>query len=194
MFNRNCPTLEIGDIFLKNSNKTGAKIVKFFMQSKTVWHWIYEKITKKLQEVPYYHAGIVMTSGGEDFESTIFEQQWEFETSTFNYDWDCIVFRKRDLTLKEEDDIIKVATLHLGKKWDILNAVGKFLTWLTGLQWFANNVEIEGMDICICRVCRILKEAGIEDFNGADIDGLTTQTVYEYLENSPEWECVYVNK
>ena len=49
-----------GDIFLCDSPRFAATMVKFLMQSPTVWQQIWRFITGKLQPVRYYHAGMII--------------------------------------------------------------------------------------------------------------------------------------
>ena len=63
--------LQPGDIFMNDRpNKTGVKIVKFFMTSPTWIHHLWRKIRRTQEIVRFFHPGIV-----SDDTEKVFEQQ-----------------------------------------------------------------------------------------------------------------------
>ena len=55
------PELKCGDMFLEYSNRKIAKLVMFLMQEPTIWSWLYHKIFGGMNEVNFYHAGMILS-------------------------------------------------------------------------------------------------------------------------------------
>ena len=53
--------LKCGDVFLEYSNRKIAKLVMFLMQEPTIWSWLYHKIFGGMNEVNFYHAGMILS-------------------------------------------------------------------------------------------------------------------------------------
>ena len=80
----------------------------------------------------------------------------------------------------------------LGKKWDVLNAFGKFFTWLVGFKWFARRVEFPSQDICINRVIKWWIIGFGAELRGRHYSEWTTHSFYKYVKNNPDkFEIVY---
>ena len=147
--------LKKGDIFFTDSDKTGPKIVKFLMQSPTLFHWAIGKIggifskkfkAKFISPVRMYHAGIFLSP------EVFIEQQWKIEYNNNVQgilDKKHVIWRYKHLTEEQADKIQNLAESRLGTSYDLWLILGKTLTWLTGIKWFVKNVEAKNKDICI---------------------------------------------
>lgn len=184
---------QIGDIVLEDSNKTGAKIVKYFMRSKTLWIDLWRILTNKLEKVQYYHVAMLLSNGFNGFSNTatIAEQQWKVQLDDWNPNSRQIIFRKKDLKVEQQVSLKVIALNDMKKKWDVLNAIGKFLTWLTGIPLFARYVEFPGAEICVNRVASWYWKKDIDKFGVKNHSELTTHLLYKYLINNPNYEVVY---
>ena len=182
-----------GDIILENSNKTGAKIVKFFMQSPTCYQQLWRWFNKSLTSVPYYHVAMIINDGfnGHSGLADIVEQQWKVRLEDWNPTSDQIIFRRVDLTSVQASTLRIVALTDMDEKWDILNAIGKFLTWLTCIPLFAMFMQWPTQEICVCRVASWYERVLRERFGCLTHSEITTQRLYEYLMTSSKYQCVY---
>lgn len=184
------PKFQAGDIFLCDSDRTGAKIVKFFMTAPTIWQHLWRKITKKQQIVRYYHAGMIIT------DISMIEQQWkvQFGETPKIMSRRISIYRKKGLTDLQRQEICDRAVEDLGKGYDIVQILGKTLTWLTGIPYFARwfGIITKEQEICVTRVgewyfplCKF----------GVKTQGeLTTKIMDEYCASHlDEWELVYTN-
>lgn len=183
-------TPQVGDIFLNNSSRLGAKIVKFLQQEPTLWTWLYKKIFKKeMNAVNYYHAGMVIN------EKEIIEQQWKVQKDELDkiLTRDVIIFRKNSLTDEEKQILIKSSEEDLGKTYDILLMIGKLLTWLTGIKWFAEYVQFNDTEFCVSAVADWYWKIG-EHFELEAKELITSDIMEEYCLKSEEWDVVYINK
>jgi hypothetical protein len=177
---------QLGDIILEDSNKVGPRIVKFFMTAPTVYHHIYRAITRKQEIVDYYHVAMILN------ETEEIEQQSKVQISEWKKDHKQIIFRRIDLTLEEQQLLKKEALKDIGQGYDVLNCIGKFLTWLTGIKFFARYVEYPKAEICINRVSHWYKNALKEKFGAVTHSELTTQTIYTYLIQDIKYKIVYM--
>ncbi len=180
----------IGDIFLCDSDRTGAKIVKFLMQSPTVWHQIWRSIRGTLEPVDYYHGGMVIS------QEQIVEQQWKVQYKSLNkiLNRDIIFYRNKLLTQKDLLTISVRATEDIGKTYDIPQIIGKTLTWLTGIKLFTRILGAisKEEEICVTRIGDWYE--GICDFGVKTKHEITTKIIDEYCRSHPEeWEVVYLN-
>lgn len=184
----------IGDIFLCDSDRTGAKIVKFFMTAPTVYQHIWRKIRGTQERVRFYHAGLI--SG----ENEIIEQQGKVQYGTVEkiLSRKIIIYRMKNLTLEQKQQILNRAKADLGKGYDILQILGKTLTWLTGIKFFTviAGKLTPNQEICVTRVVAWFKD--ICDFGVSDPSLATTKIVDEYLYKEcyegVNWEVAYENK
>lgn len=183
---------KIGDIILEDSKQTGPKIVKFFMTAPTWYQYIWRVITGKQEKVEYYHVEMMINDGFSGFsgQADIIEQQWKVQLADWNPNTKQIIFRKKDQDWNNRH-LKEIALKDIGKKWDVLNAVGKFLTWLTGIPLFARYVEWPSAEICINRVAYWYREAIGEKFGAKTHSELTTHSLYKYLINNDDYEVVY---
>lgn len=182
--------IQRGDLFLVDSDKTGAKIVKFFMTAPTWYQHLWRKIRGTQEEVKFYHVGMFID------RNTIIEQQSKvIEKSSSKIlstgDRVCII-RKVGITAEEKDELIRIAREDLGEGYDVVNCIGKFLTWLTGITLFARYVEIPNQEICVCRGAYWYRRALEILFGAKRHSELTTHKVYKYTDANPdELKIVY---
>jgi len=184
------PTFQTGDIFFVDSNKTGPKIVKMFQSAYTWVHYLWGKATGTLEKVLYFHVGCFSDS------TNLIEQQGRVIVrsankllSTHN---EVLVVRHRMLSGNERKYWLNVAMEDLDEGYDIVNCIGKFLTWLTGIPYFAMYLQMPDQDICINRVAYWYKKTFQVTFGARTHSELTTHTLYKYIISHPnEWEIVY---
>lgn len=180
----------IGDIFLCASSRLSAKIVMFLQQESTIWTWLYKKIFKKeLNQVNYYHAGMVISN------TQIIEQQWKVQEDELDkiLTRDVIIFRKNNLTEEQRQTLFFSATMDLNKTYDILLMLGKTFTFLTGIKWFAKNIQSKDKEFCISAVADWFWQIN-ERFGLEAKELITTDIMEEYCLKSEDWKTVYLNK
>lgn len=179
-----------GDIFLIDSNKTGAKIVKFFQTAPTWYQHLWRKIRKTQETVLYYHVGMFTSQ-----EKIIEQQAKVVEKSSHRIlatDKKIFIARRKYISATQKKKLLKEAFEDLGKGYDILNCIGKFLTWLTGFPIFARYLEYPDQEICINRVAQWYKTALGETFGAKTHSELTTHLIYKYIKSYPKiWKVVY---
>jgi len=180
---------QCGDFFLCDSDRLAAKMVKFLMQSPTIYQQIYRFFRRTLEPVRFYHAGLILGN-------QIIEQQSKVQYGETNkiLSRKIIIYRKKNLTESELVTIKKRAIADLGEGYGILLVIAKTLTWLTGLTLFVNILGAldREHEICINRVCKWYNH--ICDFGSDKYFVDNTKTVDEYCQNHPEeWEIVYRN-
>lgn len=178
-----------GDIFLTDSSRLGARIVKFLMKSPTVWHHILRMITHTMNDVEYYHVGMVTKEG------LVIEQQKEVEyediydaiTKKKKY----IVYRKKNLLPEQIEDLIRTSDKDIGKSYDVLLIFGRLLTWLTGIKWFCRNMQSREKEFCVTRVALWYKVCTGETFGCKTHHEVTTDIIDDWCRARPdEWEVV----
>jgi len=182
---------QIGDIILEDSQRFGAKCVKFLMQSPTIWHQIYRWITGQLEHVSYYHVAMMLKKTSKDVIEIV-EQQKTVQIDDWNPNVKQIIFRKINLTNDEQTELFQEAYVSLGQGYDILNVFGNLFTWLTGIKWFCRYMEAKNKDICVNRVASYYWNTTSERFGVKTHSELTTHTLYKYLLDNPNWEVVYI--
>jgi hypothetical protein len=183
-------TILDGDFFLIDSDKTGPKIVKFFQTAPTWYQHLWRKIRGTQEQVLYYHVGQFIEV---DNKVRIVEQQGRVmlrdESHTnkvLNTSNRLCIIRMRHITDKQRFNLKKRALEDLGEGYDIVNCIGKFLTWLTGLKFFARYVEWPQQEICINRVAKWYRDVIGEKFGAKAHSELTTHTMYKYVKANPE--------
>lgn len=183
---------QAGDIFLNDSNKLGAKIVKFLQQSPTIYSQIYRFFTHKLEPVRYYHAGMVYS------ESQIIEQQWKVQLDDLNkiLSRRIIIYRFKPFASHESQrTLVKARALEdLDKIYDIPQLIGKTLSWLTGIKLFVRLLGAfsKEQEICVTRIGDWFE--GLCDFGVKTKHEITTKIIDEYCQAHPEkWETIYQN-
>ncbi len=183
---------QIGDIILSDSDKTGPKIVKFFMTAPTVFQHLWRKIRDTQEKVEYYHASMVINNdfNGQTNLVDIIEQQAKVQLSDWSLNKRQVIFRKKDLTIEEQRVLKEVSLKDLGRGYDVLNCFGKFLTWLTGIKLFARYLEWPKTEICINRVLSWYWKIG-EKFDYQTHSEATTHTWYKKLLANSNYEIVY---
>jgi len=184
---------QIGDIILEDSNKTAAKIVKFFMTAPTWYQYLWRAIIRKQDIVNYYHVAMIINNGFSGFtgKTDIIEQQTKVELADWNPKTHQIIFRKRNLTSEQLQTLKTIALEDIGRGYDVLNILGKTLTWLTGIQLFGRYLEWPRAEICINRVAYWYKEVLCVTFGTKTHTELTTHLLYLYLLQSSEYMLVY---
>jgi len=189
-----------GDIFFTDSDKTGPKIVKFLMQSPTVWHWALGKFlgmfSKKLKAkfispVRMYHAGMFLDEGN------IIEQQWPVQTrplkDTKILGGKHCIWRYKHLTEGQAVALQILAESRIGTTYDIQLILGKTMTWLTGIQWFVRNVEAKDKDICITFVAYLYFKTINYNWGRKTWHEITTDIMDDWNVAHPEdWDLISV--
>lgn len=181
---------QVGDIFLCDSDRGAAKMVKFLMQSPTVWQQIWRWMTKRLQPVRYYHAGLILS------QEQMIEQQGKVqygETAKI-LSRRITIFRKTGLTLQQAVDISEAAKGDLGEGYGVMSVFGKLFTWLTGCPLFTDIMHIGDADICVNRIAYWYWKSDGDLFGVKNFRRTTTKTMDEYLMKKENgWEIVYTN-
>lgn len=181
---------QTGDIFLCDSDRMGAKMVKFFMQAPTLWQWIWRYMLNTQETVRFYHAGMILN------ETQIIEQQGKVQIDDINkiFPRKIVIYRMKYLTPTSQLIIQTRAKSDIGKTYGIVLVLAKTLTWLTGLTLFVNvfGALDRQHEICINRVCKWYNH--FCDFGSKKYFVDNTKTVDEYCQKHPEeWEVVYQN-
>ena len=90
-----------GDVFLCDSPRFSATMVKFLMQSPTVWQQVWRYMFNTLQPVRYYHGGLVI---GDQ----IIEQQGvvQYGITDKILSRKITIYRKKSLTNQQRIDLI----------------------------------------------------------------------------------------
>jgi len=179
-----------GDIFLCDSDRMGAKIVKFLQQSPTIWQQIWRYIRRTLEPVRFYHAGMILS------DEQMIEQQWKVQLDNTDkiLSRTVIIYRYKNLTINQETELYNLAMEDLGKTYDIPQLIGKTLTWLTGIKFFVRLLGAfsKEEEICVTRIGDWYKE--ICSFGVKTQHEITTKIIDEYCQNHPEeWKIVYQN-
>jgi hypothetical protein len=180
---------QAGDIFLCDSDRTAVKMVKFLMQSPTVWQQIWRWMTKRLQVVRYYHAGMVIN------DTQMIEQQGkvQYGETVKILSRRITIYRKKSLTLQQCVDLVEAGKTDIGEGYGVLSVIGKALTWLTGLTFFEDVMHIGDADICVNRIAYWYWKSNGELFGVKNFRRTTTKTMDEYCAKSSDWEVVYTN-
>ena len=180
---------QAGDVFLCDSDRIGAKIVKFFMQSPTVYQQIWRFMTHTLQSVRYYHAGMILS------DTQMIEQQGKVQYGDTQkiLSRRITIYRKKSLTTDQQALLKERAIAQLGQGYGVAEVIGHTLTWLTGIRYFIVllGALTRQNEICVNRVVRWYNH--IDAFGSKTIYEATTKTVDEYCTISPDWEIVYFN-
>ena len=178
---------KLGDVFLCDSDRTAARIVKFFMQSPNIYLQVWRAMTNTLQPVRYYHAGLVIS------DSQIIEQQSKVQYGDTQkiLSRRITIYRKKSLTEDQKALIKERAIAQIGQGYGVEDVIGHTLTWLTGIRWFTVILGAlsRDNDICVNRVARFYRK--IDDFGSKTWYEITTKTLDEYCAKSPDWEVVY---
>lgn len=189
--------LKTGDIILVDSDKSYAKVVKFLMQSPTVWHWIIGKIvfliSKKkpswlIDEVRYYHAAMALN------EKDMIEQQGTVLISPLLRlkGKKFIVWRNVNLNPEDVERLKAVSMRDIGKKYDILLIFGKLFSWLTGIGAFAGAVQSYGKEICATRVAYWYAWGIFENFGKSSWHEVTTDDMDDWCASHPSYAKIEV--
>lgn len=180
----------LGDIFLCDSDRTGAKIVKFLMTAPTVWQWIWRYMMNTQQVVRYYHAGIIVS------DTQLIEQQAHVQWGDTQkiLSRRITIYRKKSLTEDQRLSISHSAVFDIGQGYGVVSCIGKLFTWLTGIKWFEIHIHQHNDEICINRVCLWYSENNLETFGLKNYRDANTKIVDEYCAKSPDWEAVYYNE
>ena len=180
-------TILDGDGFLIDSDKTGARIVKFFQTAPTIFQHLWRKLRGTQETVLYYHAGLFGYVNGE---LKIIEQQSKVvvkdANKVLNTSNRLFIFRRKDISDAQRRSIVEDALADVGLGYDVLNCFGKFLTWLTGIPLFAEYVELPDVEICINRMAKNYLDGIGETFGARKHSSLTTHLVYKYIKAHQE--------
>lgn len=183
--------LRKGDIFMTDNFSTASKIVKFLMQEKTLWHHLFKLIFRiPLNEVRFYHVGMILD------QETMIEQQGKVKLNPTEkiFRKNYIIWRKKDLIEYEAEALEVIAQNDLNEGYGILECIGKTISWLTGIKYFAKWFDMKDNAICAIRVAEWYKEAIGETFGEDDPNYLTTDKMDNYMiEHFNEWEEAAIN-
>lgn len=182
------PKLLAGDIFVSDSDKIGAKIVKFLMISPTIWHWLFGI----RDEVRFFHPGIVID------QYRVIEQQSKVlirSTERCIFSKSHIVLRNKSLTDKQRNFIVTLAKQDLGEGYDILLIFGKLFTWLTGIKVFTRWIQQKEKEICVTRVAKWYYRATGITFGKKTWHEVTTDDIDDYctIYDIGNWEIISTN-
>ncbi len=183
--------LKPGDIFLNDRpNKTGVKIVKFFMTAPTIFHHLWRKIRGKQEIVRFYHPGIVSNNITKVLEQQKYVQYSGVQKTIF--DRKHIVYRTKHLAYNNDIELLlNIATNDIGQGWGIIHALGRFATWLTGIKWFVRYISMPTREVSAGRVARWYYEAFGETFGEKHYRYVTTHTIDKWCNTHPdEWEII----
>jgi hypothetical protein len=177
-----------GDIFICDSNRTGAKIVKFLQQSPTIWHQLWRYFRKTLEPVRYYHAGMIIS------DEQMVEQQYrvQYDNTSKLLSRRIVIYRFKNLTDDQRWIFKGRAAEDIGKTYDIPQLIGKTLTWLTGMKFWVRLLGAfsKEQEICVTRIGDWYD--GICNFGVKTRHEMTTKVIDEYCQRNPEiWEVVY---
>lgn len=184
------PEFKPGDIFLCDSKRMGAKVVKFLMTAPTVWQYLWRWARGTQAYVRYYHAGMIIN------EDQLIEQQGKVQLAYWDkiLSRDVIVYRFKGLSEEAAKRVCDSAYGDINKGYDLPLILGKTLTWIFGIRWFTDYLGAlsKNEEICVTRVGRWYR--GICDFGVNDHSELTTKVMDEYCVDSKEWETVYIHE
>lgn len=183
--------LQTGDIFLTDDFSPQSKLIKFLMQSPTIWHHLWRWLRGTLQTVRFYHAGMVLN------QYQMIEQQSKVlirnNDVIFKNNKNYVVWRKKNLTNIDKLALKCSAYEDIGKGYDIILCIGKALTWITGIKWFARNIQKAEQDICVTRVAGWYAVAINEYFGCKSYHEVTTKIIDEYCYNHlDKWHRVAI--
>ena len=188
---------QLGDIFLCDSDRPMAGIVKLLMQAPTPYQWIFRYFKGTLEKVRYYHAGMILD------DLTMVEQQ-----GTCKYGQTQKILSRRITIYRLRrnlkncyadcgqplEEVFKSRMLaDIGAKYGVVSVFGKLLTWLTGIKWFERVIHWDNTEICVNRVGKWY--VWICNFGVKNYRELNTRIVDNYCsKNKEEWELVYTNE
>jgi len=172
-----------GDIFLTDNERTASKIVKFLMQSPTVYQQVWRWMRGTLEVVRYYHAGIILNN------TQVIEQQGVVEINDLNkiFKKKYIIWQNKTLTDEQRQKIITIAKEDLGEGYGILECFGKLITWITGIKWFSKWFDMKNNAICVVRVAEWYKKAVNQSFGVSNVNYVTTKIMDEFCQRHPDW-------
>jgi len=180
---------QLGDIFLCDSDRLGARIVKFFMQAPTWYIWIWRYMLNKQQPVRYYHAGMVLS------ETQMIEQQGKVQYGDTQkiLSRRITIYRKKNLSDTQKELLKSRAINQLGQGYGVEDIIAHTLTWLTGIRLFVVVVGAISRNraICVNRVARWYSH--IDQFGSPDWYEVTTKTMDEYCAKMSDWELAYTH-
>ena len=181
------PKLLPGDIFISDSERIGAKIVKFLMVSPTIRHWI----IGIRDEVRFYHPGMVIN------QDEVIEQQSKViirSTERCIFLRPHIVYRHKKLTIHERLYLVELAKKDIGQGYDILLIFGKLFTWLTGIKVFTRWIQQKDKEICVTRLARWYYYATGVRFGKKTWHEVTTDDVDDYcaIYDDENWETISI--
>lgn len=174
--------LQAGDIIFEDSDRLGAKIVKFLMTAPSIWHHIYRAIKGIQETVEYYHPTLVIS------ETRMIEQQLKVQitySDNINHK-KYIVFRPK-ISQDQRDHLIEIAYSDIDQKWGIVHTLfGRFPTWLTGIPYFARYIKLPNEEVSAGRVAKWLYESFGETFGHVRYTEASTHTMVKWMLAHPE--------
>ena len=97
-----------------------------------------------------------------------------------------VIWRLEGITPEGELALKERALQDLGEKYDVLLILGKTLTWLTGIPYFARYVEADQKEFCVTRVALWYKDILKERFGKATHHEVTTDIIDDWCKANPE--------
>ena len=180
--------LQTGDIFLTNDFSFASKMVRFLMQSPTIYQQIWRWFRGTLETINFYHAGMVLN------ETQMIEQQSIVKIRSVSriFRKDYVIWRNKNLTEHDKNNLVEISIDDVGEGYGILECIGKLFTWLTGIKWFSKWFDMKDRAICVVRVAEWYLLNGIENFGVSNPNYITTKILHNYCKNHlEEWECRY---
>lgn len=171
--------IQPGDVFLVDSNKTPARIVKFFQIAPTVWHWLWREFFGTNEKVFYFHVGMFF-----DKNNTIEQQSVVIKRSSdkiLNTGNKVFIFRKTEATDNDLKALQDISMSELNEGYDLLNILGKTLSWITGISLFGEYLQYPKAEVCVNRVAHWYREVYGEKFGNRTHSDVTTHEMYKYV-------------
>ena len=181
--------LQPGDIFFTDNFSTASKIVKFLMTAPTLWQHIWRALFGKQEEVRFYHVGMILN------ETEMIEQQSDVRIRNVDkiFKKNYVIWRRHNLTEQGKNRLVEIALADLGERYGILECIGKTISWLTGIKYFAKWFDMKDRAICAIRVAEWYKGAIGDTFGEADPNYLTTDKMDNYMiDHTYEWSVIDV--
>ncbi len=182
--------IQPGDIGLVNSNKSGARAVKFLQTAPTIFQHLWRKIRGTQEIVEFYHVLIFIN------KDTIIEQQGRVierdSNKLLNTGNRLLIFRLKEITKVQQEALIFTARESLNGGYGVISCLAKFLTWTTGIIYFARYIHYPNTEICINRTMVWYKKAINYTFGFITPWEITTHLLYkELLKNPDKYIIVY---
>ncbi len=176
--------IQPGDIFLINSDKTGARIVKFLQTAYTCWLHLWRKLRRTQETVAFYHVGMFTNKDNIiEQQGKVIERDSKKLLSTGNR---LLIFRLKNISLAKQNALVYTARESLGGGYGVVSCLAKFLTWTTGIIYFARYIHYPNTEICINRTMVWYRNAINVKFGFRTPWEITTHLLYKELLKNPD--------